>query len=1176
MDYLDFNLRVDAGSAHPYNVTVRSPVAGEMSDTMRLSLDDELLGRLRKVEELRRVAATTRRANAATRHVRPVEADEAVETADVRELELVQALGRTLFEALLPAEVRTRYRSSLDRARAQSKQLRLRLTVEPPELALLPWEFLYDEVEGDYICLSYETPLTRYLEMNRAVPSLSVPPPIRILGLVASPNNLPPLDIAQEKQRINTAIQHLREEGIIELTWLEGQTWRDLHQTLMHDSGWHILHFIGHGAFDKDQSEGQIALVHEESGDVDFVSATQLGRIVTSQNSLRLAILNACEGARAEATNLYSSVGTVLVRRGVPAVVSMQYEISDYAAQLFAREFYGALAHGQPIERALTASRLAINKELQTTAEWATPVLHLRAIDGNLIDIDYNRAIFPSPPTSSFTTSPPPVADSSGPMHTIFSLLRRPQAALHPTDKSQRDLGILLHRVREYWIEAVLNKSLSNEMPIDLGLEPIPEAIGKQKNMGASGYRQKIILERANAESEVLTSSQSVFNVFDDEGGSLLILGEPGSGKTTILLELARRLLNRAEEDLNQPVPVVFNLSSWLEPYTTLAEWLVDELQVKYQIPRKIGKQWLQQNRILPLLDGLDELQTERREACVKAINEFLPDLGLVGVIVCCRLREYNDLPNRLKLDTAIRLLPLTDEQVQQYLNTVKSDLSALRVALQQDSTLRVESRSPLMLNLMAQTYQDLPIEEIESQSVEAATAQRSLLMEEYISHMLRDVAQRNSSQNKLSNKQTYSEAQARHWLAFLARNLQAHGQTVFLIEQLQPSWLSTRRQWWTYQFYYSLFWGLLSASIFVQFPGVAPESGGKFELGLMIGILFSFIRAPLAVLFKEVDRPWIKKSGQPLAPRQYFLSNISTSFSVSFGLSAGYIIGGIEGRDMGLQYGVGGCLFGWFISILWAMRHHYRGQDNEIQMVETLRWSWASALQNTFYKLRPNLVFVLLLSSVGGGGTFLLFWFSATPGVLPAQSSNFIAKLFNQLYFGINHWLDAQLSSAIVMGLLTGLILLLSLGFVSFLASLYEGGLQVGSSESKTIPNQGAWLALKNSLVMGGIAMGVMVLYFVGGGLLSGELQLFETEADALILGIGGVFWLWYGGLDVIQHIILRFMLSDSGDAPWNYARFLDYAAEELHFLQKVGGGYIFIHRYLLEHFAAMEGEEG
>ena len=71
---------------------------------------------------------------------------------------------------------------------------------------------------------------------------------------------------------------------------------------------------------------------------------------------------------------------------------------------------------------------------------------------------------------------------------------------------------------------------------------------------------------------------------------------------------------------------------------------------------------------------------------------------------------------------------------------------------------------------------------------------------------------------------------------------------------------------------------------------------------------------------------------------------------------------------------------------------------------------------------------------------------------------------------------------------------------------------------------------------------------------------------------GIGLLFGLFStAGIACIQHFTLRLLLYYNGCIPWNYARFLNYATERI-FLQKVGGGYIFIHRLLLEHFAQME----
>ena len=77
--------------------------------------------------------------------------------------------------------------------------------------------------------------------------------------------------------------------------------------------------------------------------------------------------------------------------------------------------------------------------------------------------------------------------------------------------------------------------------------------------------------------------------------------------------------------------------------------------------------------------------------------------------------------------------------------------------------------------------------------------------------------------------------------------------------------------------------------------------------------------------------------------------------------------------------------------------------------------------------------------------------------------------------------------------------------------------------------------------------------------------------------VGIGGglvlvlIGGLLYGGLACLQHIVLRLILWRSGAIPWNYVRFLDYCADRI-FLRKVGGGYIFIHRMLMEYFASLD----
>jgi tetratricopeptide (TPR) repeat protein len=95
--------------------------------------------------------------------------------------------------------------------------------------------------------------------------------------------------------------------------------------------------------------------------------------------------LNSCEGARGSEGDPFSGTAATLVRRGVPAVVAMQYQITDSAAIEFSRAFYESLADGLPVDAAVTEARVAVS--MGSMLEWGTPVLYLRSPDGRIFDI---------------------------------------------------------------------------------------------------------------------------------------------------------------------------------------------------------------------------------------------------------------------------------------------------------------------------------------------------------------------------------------------------------------------------------------------------------------------------------------------------------------------------------------------------------------------------------------------------------------------------------------------------------------------------------------------------------------------------------------------------------------------------------------------------------------------
>ena len=371
MDYLDFELEIGVGVGKEYPITVRRSTAGEARGTLRFPYDDLALeNRLQALKiALLQSSAKVRQMPTSEEHA-------------------VKDFGQGLFDSLLTGEVRSRFDVSKSEAEQQGKGLRLKLHIQSPQLAMLPWEFMYDPRKADYVSLS-NTPVVRYLELPQHIKTLTISPPMHILGMIASPSDLPELDMKSEKQRVEEAIKDLQNRGLVDITWLEGQTWRDL-QRAMRNQAWHIFHFIGHGGFDQRSDEGLIALVGDD-GKQFPLHAQQLGRLLANHNSLRLVLLNSCEGARGSEHNIFSSTASIIVRQSIPAVLAMQYEVTDRAAIEFARAFYEVLADGYPIDAAVAEARIAVNIAMTHTIEWGTPVLYMRSSDGALFEIQKFR-----------------------------------------------------------------------------------------------------------------------------------------------------------------------------------------------------------------------------------------------------------------------------------------------------------------------------------------------------------------------------------------------------------------------------------------------------------------------------------------------------------------------------------------------------------------------------------------------------------------------------------------------------------------------------------------------------------------------------------------------------------------------------------------------------------------
>ncbi len=702
MEYLNFELRIGIKNGDQYPVSVIDSPVGGTSAMVSFPLNDPQFKSHLKIIESSRGKSKTRKKS--QNNLSPIRGG--MEFSPDEEITSVKEFGTDLFERLFSDEIKSSFHASLLLADKEEKGLRIKLGIEDADLSSLPWEYLYNKDAGDYLCLSIKTPLVRILELAKPVEILTVQPPLRILGIISSPNNLPTLDVEREKANMNMAIEHLISTGLIELKWLKGQTWRDLDNAM--DESWHMLHFIGHGGFDSETEEGTIALANED-GSANHLSSTQLGRMLEGNHSLRLVVLNSCEGAKTSDEDIFSSAGASLIRKGIPAVVSMQYEITDLAALEFSRTFYEKIANGLPIDTALQKARKAITFADKNSVEWATPVLHMRSTDGRLFDIDTSSAIF----------SETQLKDKPKPIDNLDSD-EDPGDYIPLSSNENKGLNILMKKVRNFWINGVLEPSIEHSALMKLGFDNMPDMVDSPWG------------------SSPITEDDSIITVFNEVGRSLLILGEPGAGKTTLLLTLTKELLDQYESKQGLPLPVVFNLSSWTKTAKPILKWLADELSTKYMIPSKFGIDLIQNNRLLPLLDGLDEVGSVSRNLCVKAINSFLEETTVMGVVVCCRFKEYLQLDSKLIVNGALRVRLLTSEKIMNYLDLAGPSFSGLKELLKTDSSFLKLAETPLMLSLMMQTFRDFESDHMTGRQLQSINAKRKQLMAAYVKNQFR------------------------------------------------------------------------------------------------------------------------------------------------------------------------------------------------------------------------------------------------------------------------------------------------------------------------------------------------------------------------------------------------------------------------------------------------------
>ena len=454
----------------------------------------------------------------------------------------------------------------------------------------------------------------------------------------------------------------------------------------------------------------------------------------------------------------------------------------------------------------------------------------------------------------------------------------RPKRKIEQADRNRH---AMIEKVRTIWIRGFLQKSLYLEVRVLLGLSERPDAVERPFDL---------LVIRPDEGERPLPAGTRVVEIYDSMDEILLILGAPGSGKTTELLELAQELLKRADDDPGHPIPVIFPLSTWAETRKTLPQWLEDELNLRYDVPRKIAHEWIASDQVIPMLDGLDEVKAEHRDGCGQAISEFRQSHGFLPIIVTSRTADYEALTKPLRLQGRILVRPLTRDQVNLYLTNLGQSGESVRAALHEDRSLWDLLDSPLMLNVVTVSYAtgaETPV------LIQGTLAERrDQLFGLYVNRMLR----------RRAAEWHYTPEHTVQWLSLLANRIEFHGQTVFYVKQIHVDGelpyigpLPVVR----YAAIVGLFAGLLFALITSLFVGATGVISGM-TLGMSSLLPFFFrdkdFRIPTRNTYEFLDISW---SAFPTSVPAILVATLVCSLTVAV------CIGLIVGWEISIAYGL-------------------------------------------------------------------------------------------------------------------------------------------------------------------------------------------------------------------------------------------------------------------------------
>jgi NACHT domain len=521
----------------------------------------------------------------------------------------------------------------------------------------------------------------------------------------------------------------------------------------------------------------------------------------------------------------------------------------------------------------------------------------------------------------------------------LLQVFKTPAAApVTPMDTLETRSKLLRVLVSEYARRR--QDSLHSLVMMDLEFQENPSAIDRPRPLQLAPESMPLVADPEPVDrtlmiaggAQAIPVQQSLLDVYDQVAidGKLLILGKPGSGKTTELLKFAISLTEKATADPLQPIPVLLELSTWTEESGTIETWITARLKRLYNVETATARAWLRDEQLVLLLDGLNELGLVRQDRAIVAINAFLRETIYPHCVVCCRSEEYEAGQERLsQLNGAIYLEPLSDGQIQRYLQAVQR--SPFWGNIQHQPALRELARSPLLLTMMVTVYQDRQIRN------------SSELFNLYIDYAFQRMPRR---------KGLPARPQVTRHLTWLARQLKLQCKPELMIERIQPSWLPSDRDRWWYRVLCGLVIAIFCGTVaWVVFGHLESElQGFMTAVGLAGGLLYGvYSREDLSNWLQKI--PMLKVpllqaivellDNEEIEPVRLGWSWHRAKTGLLAGLTAGFVLGSVvffydwfmHDFDLGLRWGsaLGGS-YGCFIAIVSGLQAGVRGSTEPNQ----------------------------------------------------------------------------------------------------------------------------------------------------------------------------------------------------------------------------------------------------